>query len=839
MYFQTNHHLKLLIKDKNYAKKVHHNVKIKLNYDSQTKAATAVVKCIYLYLSKKELIQSVNTLNELHNKPLKATLEKLSKHNANVAWLFYTDEELSSIRQCYYTASDILNNSFVPTIASLIKENSKKKRPTIKSVWEHFSANSIDYYNTIDTLCPGVLGDDSSIYGLPEELARNIQDECFFPDGLLCQLRKYQEWGVKYILHQERVLLGDEMGLGKTIQAIATMVSLKNTGATHFLVVCPASVITNWCREITKHSKLRVTKVHGTGKAASVKSWIKHGGVAVTNFETTSHFKFEENFKFSLAVIDEAHYIKNEKAKRSINTRALTNYADRVLFMTGTALENNVDEMISLIDVLNPEIGAIIRDSAFMVAAPEFRKKVAPVYYRRKREQVLSELPDKIETREWCTLTPEEEDLYEEAILNKQFQEARRVSWNIDNLEKSTKATRLKEIVAEAKAEGRKVLVFSYFLDTLNKIHSLLRDQCLNPINGSINVNRRQAILDEFEQAPAGTVLLAQITSGGTGLNIQAASVVVICEPQFKPSIENQAIARAYRMGQSRNVLVYRLLCVNTIDERMTELLEQKQQIFDAFADESVAAKEVEVDETTYRDLIADEIKRIIEKRQREGTPIPENLITTLSATESQKSNPATNSKEYYYQIMNLSYAELVELLLKKYGRAMHSYFTDESCTRKNRKVSRTNEGLYCHHIDENQYSWLSNENYAKNYPFQHQLASRLVYCNYLEHVLLHILIFEESTQDTEKHNILLGVNGLCAFMIKQLNDLYNGYEFKLEWMKKTTSVIANDYDIYLALLNRLWNDIQDQGLTIIIPKEDLCKGWDNTFYPKIFNDID
>jgi SNF2 family DNA or RNA helicase len=127
---------------------------------------------------------------------------------------------------------------------------------------------------------------------------------------------------------------------------------------------------------------------------------------------------------------------------------------------------------------------------------------------------------------------------------------------------------------------------------------------------------RRQEIIDAFDKAPAGSVLLAQIQSGGTGLNIQSASVVVICEPQFKPSIENQAISRAYRMGQARNVLVYRLLCINTIDEKITELLEYKQEIFDAFADKSVAAEQneshiVEVDEKKFGQLIQEEIDRI------------------------------------------------------------------------------------------------------------------------------------------------------------------------------------------------------------------------------------
>lgn len=128
----------------------------------------------------------------------------------------------------------------------------KIERAQGSDAWQDFSNNSVRFFNDLEDINPGVLGNDDSMYGLPEDLAREIQEECFFPDGLLCELRRYQEWGVKYILHQERVLLGDEMGLGKTVQAIATMVSLRNTGGTHFIVVCPASVITNWCREIRK-----------------------------------------------------------------------------------------------------------------------------------------------------------------------------------------------------------------------------------------------------------------------------------------------------------------------------------------------------------------------------------------------------------------------------------------------------------------------------------------------------------------------------------------------------------------------------------------------------------
>ena len=121
----------------------------------------------------------------------------------------------------------------------------------------------------------------------------------FLPGWSALQLEKIPGMGVKYILHQGRVLLGDEMGLGKTIQAIAAMVSLRNTGATHFVVLCPASVIINWCREIGKFSKLRAIKVHGSSRLSALDEWIRMGGVAVTTYETTAYFKLPDDFKFS------------------------------------------------------------------------------------------------------------------------------------------------------------------------------------------------------------------------------------------------------------------------------------------------------------------------------------------------------------------------------------------------------------------------------------------------------------------------------------------------------------------------------------------------------------
>jgi SNF2 family DNA or RNA helicase len=595
--------------------KARQGVKIRLSVDNKTAKATELVSAISRYKRSKPYTETCSQILNSKSKQIEYGLEDLAPAKSGLRWFFTSGVNKQKAIDAYNLLGRLLESEYSKEAQSALDSLDAINRSTATEDWQDFWENAISFFNVLEDVNPGILGTDDAIYGLPEELAREIQAECFFPEGLLCELRRYQEWGVKYTLHQERVLLGDEMGLGKTIQAIAAMVSLRNTGATHFVVVCPASVITNWCREIRKMSLLTVTKIYGAGRASALKSWIKIGGVAVTTYETMGHFKLDNDFKFTLLVVDEAHYIKNPEARRTVNVKNISNHAERLLFMTGTALENKVDEMIELIKILQPTIASQVRGMAFMSSAPRFREKVAPVYYRRKREDVLTELPELIESKEWCTMLSEEEQIYEQAVLSKRYSDARRVSWNIDDLHNSSKAKRLIEIIEEAEDDGRKIIIFSFFLDTIRKITELLGDKCLNPINGSVTPQRRQEIIDEFDKSPAGTVLAAQIQSGGTGLNIQSASVVILCEPQFKPSIENQAISRAYRMGQARNVLVYRLLCENTIDEKITSLLESKQAIFDAFADKSVAAKEsLELDDKKFGDIIKEEIGRINEK---------------------------------------------------------------------------------------------------------------------------------------------------------------------------------------------------------------------------------
>lgn len=595
-------------------------VKIRLSEDNKSEAASQLVLAVSKFKNSEKHIAKIGRLNAAYKSKIGYAIEDLRAAAGGLKWLFSSKVKKQKAAAAYEVLNELLQGTYFSDARENLAALDKIKSATASEAWLDFSENSIRFFNILEDINPGILGTDDAICGLPEELAQEIRDQDILSEGLHCELRRYQEWGVKYVLHQERVLLGDEMGLGKTIQAIAAMVSLKNTGATHFIVVCPASVLANWCREITKMSDLKVVKVHGQDRSTALDLWIKDGGVAVTTYETTGHFKLDKDFKYSLLVVDEAHYIKNPDAHRTINVKKISDHAERLLFMTGTALENKVDEMVSLIKILQPDVAASVRGMEFLSSAPQFRSRVAPVYYRRKREDVLTELPELIENKEWCSLTREEEAAYEEAVLNRRYADARRVSWNVSDLRDSSKAARMMEIIDEAKEDGRKIIVFSFFLDTIKKITDMLCDSCYGPINGSVTPQKRQEIIDEFDKAPAGSVLAAQIQAGGTGLNIQSVSVVILCEPQFKPSIENQAISRAYRMGQTRNVLVYRLLCEDTVDEKIISLLESKQLIFDAFADESVAAsKSMELDDNTFGNIIKEEIDRINAKRGNMG----------------------------------------------------------------------------------------------------------------------------------------------------------------------------------------------------------------------------
>lgn len=610
---ETAVHLKEIVTDIYHS--TFESTRLKLSADNKTFASTELVKAVYAYQEYRTGANRAKQFFAQKSNDIERAKKYLSQIDSSIRWIFYSDEVKKNTDHSYHWLKETLEGEACRALLKLSNEMNRSHQINPVDAWDDFAKNPILYTNILEEIMPGLFSEDQ-YYGIPEELAKEIQDEAFFPDGLLCELRRYQEWGVKYTLHQKKVLLGDEMGLGKTVQSIAAMVSLKNTGAKHFMVICPASVLTNWCRETATKSRLSVKKIHGSERDKMFASWKRYGGVAVTTYETTANLFFEDDFRMDMLIVDEAHYIKNENARRSQNVRNICTHTDRILFLTGTAIENNVEEMISLIKVLNPEIAESLEHVSRLSAAAKFREFIAPVYYRRKREDVLGELPELIENEEWISLNLIERQIYNDTILSQKYADIRQVSWNVDDVTDSSKAQRLIELVNEAESEGRKVIVFSFFLNTLKMVREALGERCVNTINGSVPVAKRQQIIDAFDKARPGAVLPAQIQSGGTGLNIQSASVVIMCEPQLKPSIENQAISRAYRMGQARNVLVYRLLCENTIEERIMERLSAKQLIFDSFADTSVAAeRSQEIDERTFGSLIQLEIDQINQQK--------------------------------------------------------------------------------------------------------------------------------------------------------------------------------------------------------------------------------
>lgn len=466
--------------------------------------------------------------------------------------------------------------------------------------WVDFELRSAEYYSRIAEVSDHRTDVAAAEGFVPSEVAERVHAQPLDDTHLRVSLRGYQSFGARFALAQRRVVLGDEMGLGKTVQAIAALAHLAARGETHFLVVCPAGVLINWTREIRARSTLRPLPVHGPDRQDAYAEWREHGGVALTTFDVLHTLPAPDGKKPTqkptppptpkpgMLVVDEAHYIKNPDTRRARSVAAWTGRCDRVLFLTGTPMENRVEEFRTLVRHLRPELVPAIRHSDAVAGPHVFRRSVAPAYLRRNQQDVLTELPALIQVDEWEELGAADQDAYRAAVAEGNFMAMRRAAYA--DPEKSAKLQRLCELVAEAGENGLKVVVFSYFRDVLEKAENALGEGVFGPITGSVPAARRQRLVDDFTAADGHAVLLCQIQAGGIGLNLQAASVVVLCEPQVKPTLEHQAVARAHRMGQVRTVQVHRLLTTDSIDERLLHILENKDRLFDAYARRSDTA---------------------------------------------------------------------------------------------------------------------------------------------------------------------------------------------------------------------------------------------------------
>ncbi len=435
---------------------------------------------------------------------------------------------------------------------------------------------------------------------LPQSVVAKVDAVTLDLDGFKATLRKYQEFGAKYAIAQQRAILGDEMGTGKTLQAlaVATHLGAANRPA-YTLVVSPASVVANWAAETRRHSSLHPHVIHGSPSTrhAAFDDWHQTGGLGIVTYDGLKRLEVPDGFRADLLVVDEAHFIKNADTGRARAARRWIPYADRVLFMTGTPLENRVEEFLQLIGYLDRPLATNAASHASISTSQRFREAVAEIYLRRNQEDVIDELPERSDTDELVTIGRDERHAYYAAVAAGNFMAMRTAVTLGNGTGPTAKLVRLAEIIDEAAASGRKVLVFSFFLAALAAAANTPEIPVYGPIDGGVSPARRQQIVDEFTAHNGPAVLVAQVLSGGVGLNIQAASVVVFMEPQVKPSLEDQASARAYRMGQTRFVDVHRLVALDSVDERLVELLSGKARAFDAFARGS-AIKDASTDAT-------------------------------------------------------------------------------------------------------------------------------------------------------------------------------------------------------------------------------------------------
>ncbi|WP_438354641.1 DEAD/DEAH box helicase [Microbacterium sp. CJ88] len=478
--------------------------------------------------------------------------------------------------------------------------------------WQDFMSRPADYFAMLQEL--GFLTEDEAAVegGLPEEVIEAVRRFELDTEHLTASLRGYQSFGARFALVQRKVIIGDEMGLGKTVEALAVLTHLRSKGAHHALVVCPAAVVTNWTREVQSKSALRAHRLHGQGRDSALRSWTRQGGVAVTTYESLGWLapSLGDLDELACVVLDEAHYIKNPAAQRSQRSARLIDRADRAILLTGTPLENRVEEFRNLVGYVRPDLIVDATD----LRPRLFRQQVAPAYLRRNQEDVLSELPELVEVDEWLPMSNADRVAYRDAVHAGNFAAMRQAAMLQGS--QSEKVSRLVEIVQEAEDNGRRVIVFSHFLDVLREVHAALPGRVFGPLTGAVPAARRQEMVDSFSAAGQGAVLVSQILAGGVGLNIQAASVVVICEPQLKPTTEWQAIARARRMGQLQSVQVHRLLSEEGADLRVTQILAKKRELFADFAAISeiadTAPEAMDVSEAELvREVVEDERRRL------------------------------------------------------------------------------------------------------------------------------------------------------------------------------------------------------------------------------------
>jgi superfamily II DNA or RNA helicase len=434
--------------------------------------------------------------------------------------------------------------------------------------------------------------------------------------SLAALLRPYQQIGVAWLWHLHRLGLGgilaDEMGLGKTLQAIALLTTLADARLPS-LVVCPASLVENWRRETARFAPhLRVFIHHGSQRLTD-ETHANSLDVVITSYGTLARDRDRfADFTFAALIADEAQHIKNRRTQNAAALRSL-NTKSRFL-LTGTPVENSLDDLRALFDLLMPgyleKIPAGTKAGERAWFDERLRAKTAPYILRRTKKIVATELPDKIEQVLYCEPTAMQTRLYAEwqkkseqeldalatdgasensirmATLT-QLLRLRQICCDprlvapASSPDHSAKLEAFRELLAESIDDGHRLLVFSQFTSLLGLLRAELDEQNLPHcyLDGSTPQKQRQAEVDRYNNSPDIPVFLISLKAGGTGLNLTGADTVVHFDPWWNPAVEAQATDRAHRIGQTKVVTSYKLICTGTVEEKVLHMQETKRAL--------------------------------------------------------------------------------------------------------------------------------------------------------------------------------------------------------------------------------------------------------------------
>ena len=463
-------------------------------------------------------------------------------------------------------------------------------------------------------------------------------------------LRPYQQAGVQWLHLLVRLGLGaclaDDMGLGKTIQVLSLLLVLKQQATRSHkpsLLVAPASLLANWAAEIARFApSLKAVAVHPSvmpaEQLASGGGDFETADLVITSYGFLARVPWLMATSWRLVIIDEAQAIKNSGAKQTRTVKQLR--ADARVALTGTPIENRLGDLWSIFDFVNPGLlGTSKQFSSYVKHLAEgaahnpyapLRDLVRPYILRRMKtdRSIIADLPDKTEVKTFCALSRRQAALYRQAVddLADRLENADGIErrgvvlaalmrlkqicnhpsqWLGDNAwaeEDSGKFARLRDITEEIAARQEKALVFTQFRETTAPLAAFLgsvfgRDGLI--LTGETPVAKRKDLVRRFQEDDDVPFFVVSVKAGGAGLNLTAASHVIHFDRWWNPAVENQATDRAFRIGQTKNVLVHKFVCRGTVEEKIDAMIEAKQQLAGDFlaAGAEVVVTEMKDDE--------------------------------------------------------------------------------------------------------------------------------------------------------------------------------------------------------------------------------------------------